>query len=101
MSALKNLAKRVGLVGESEVMVQAMNRLLQVAPTDLTVLVTGETGTGKEVFARALHDLSQRKKQPFVSVNCGAIPETLLESELFGAEKGAYTGADATTHRFL
>lgn len=95
MSALKQLAKRVGLVGESEPMIQAMNRLLQVAPTDLTVLVTGETGTGKEVFARALHDLSKRKRQPFVSVNCGAIPETLLESELFGAEKGAYTGADA------
>ena len=74
-------------------MVQAMSRLLQVAPTDLSVLVTGETGTGKEVFAHAVHELSQRKKAPFVSVNCGAIPETLLESELFGAEKGAFTGS--------
>ena len=70
-----------------------MTRLLQVAPTDLTVLVTGETGTGKEVFAHAVHELSTRKKAPFVSVNCGAIPETLLESELFGAEKGAFTGS--------
>ncbi|MBI2795056.1 MAG: sigma-54-dependent Fis family transcriptional regulator [Ignavibacteria bacterium] len=70
-----------------------MTKLLQVAPTDLTVLITGETGTGKEVFAHALHELSTRKKAPFISVNCGAIPETLLESELFGAEKGAYTGA--------
>lgn len=90
---LRQLAIRFGLVGESPAMVQAMARLLQVAPTDLTVLVTGETGTGKEVFAHAVHELSPRKKAPFVSVNCGAIPETLLESELFGAEKGAFTGS--------
>lgn len=90
---LRQIETRFGIVGESPLMVQAISRLLQVAPTDLTVLITGETGTGKEVFAHALHDLSNRKKQPFVSVNCGAIPETLLESELFGAEKGAFTGA--------
>lgn len=90
---LRQLAVRFGLIGESPMMVQAMSRLLQVAPTDLSVLVTGETGTGKEVFAHAVHELSQRKKAPFVSVNCGAIPETLLESELFGAEKGAFTGS--------
>ena len=90
---LRQLAVRFGLIGESPGMVQAMSRLLQVAPTDLSVLITGETGTGKEVFAHAVHDLSQRKKAPFVSVNCGAIPETLLESELFGAEKGAFTGS--------
>ena len=98
---LRQLTTRFGLVGESDVMQQAMSRLLQVAPTDLTVLITGETGTGKEVFANALHDLSQRKKYPFVSVNCGAIPETLLESELFGAEKGAYTGADEKRKGFF
>ena len=98
---LKQLTTRFGLVGESDVMHQAMSRLLQVAPTDLTVLITGETGTGKEVFANALHDLSQRKKYPFISVNCGAIPETLLESELFGAEKGAYTGADEKRKGFF
>ena len=90
---LRQLAVRFGLIGESPVMVQAMTRLLQVAPTDLTVMITGETGTGKEVFAHAVHELSTRKKGPFVSVNCGAIPETLLESELFGAEKGAFTGS--------
>jgi DNA-binding NtrC family response regulator len=90
---LRQLAVRFGIVGEAPVMVSAITKLLQVAPTDLTVLVTGETGTGKEVFAHALHELSNRKKHPFVSVNCGAIPETLLESELFGAEKGAFTGA--------
>lgn len=90
---LTQLATRFGLVGESPLMMQAISRLLQVAPTDLTVLITGETGTGKEVFAHAVHELSQRKKAPFVGVNCAAIPETLLESELFGAEKGAYTGS--------
>jgi transcriptional regulator with PAS, ATPase and Fis domain len=74
-------------------MQEAIQRLQQAAPTDLTVLITGETGTGKEVFANAIHGLSHRKKYPFVSVNCGAIPETLLESELFGHEKGAFTGA--------
>jgi transcriptional regulator with PAS, ATPase and Fis domain len=68
--------------------------LLQVAPTDLAVLILGPTGSGKEVFANALHKLSKRSKFPFVSVNCAAIPETLLESELFGYEKGAFTGAN-------
>lgn len=90
---LNNLETRFGIVGRSPAMTLAIRRLLQVAPTDLTVLVTGETGTGKEVFAQALHGLSKRRKSPFVSVNCGAIPETLLESELFGHEKGAFTGA--------
>lgn len=98
---LRQLATRFGLVGESQAMQTAMSRLLQVAPTDLTVLITGETGTGKEVFASALHELSQRKRYPFISVNCGAIPETLLESELFGAEKGAYTGADERRKGFF
>lgn len=90
---LRQLATRFGLIGESPLMVQALSRLVQVAPTDISVLLTGETGTGKEVFANAVHELSTRKRQPFVSVNCGAIPETLLESELFGAEKGAFTGS--------
>lgn len=98
---IRSLADRFGLVGESPSMVQAMARLLQVAPTDITVLISGETGTGKEVFAHALHELSPRKKYPFISVNCGAIPETLLESELFGAEKGAYTGADEKRKGFF
>jgi|DewCreStandDraft_4_1066084.scaffolds.fasta_scaffold00288_32 DNA-binding NtrC family response regulator len=84
---------KYGIVGNSKPMRDAMQRLMQAAPTDLTVLITGETGTGKEVFANALHGLSKRRKFPFISVNCGAIPETLLESELFGHEKGAFTGA--------
>ena len=98
---IQQLEKRFGLVGRSTPMLAAMTKLIQVAPTDLTVLLTGETGTGKEVFAQSLHALSTRKRSPFVSVNCGAIPETLLESELFGAEKGAYTGADEKRKGFF
>lgn len=98
---LQQLEQRFGLVGSSIPMATTMAKLVQVAPTDLTVLLTGETGTGKEVFAQSLHAMSMRKRYPFVSVNCGAIPETLLESELFGAEKGAYTGADEKRKGFF
>lgn len=74
---------------------------MQAAPTDLAILITGETGTGKEVFANAVHGMSKRSKYPFVSVNCGAIPETLLESELFGHEKGAFTSANEQRKGFF
>ncbi|MCX7879812.1 MAG: sigma-54 dependent transcriptional regulator [Ignavibacteria bacterium] len=84
---------RFGLVGASNKMLEIFYTIQQVAPTDLNVLIMGETGTGKEVVANAIYQLSKRRKYPFVSVNCGAIPETLLESELFGHEKGAFTGA--------
>ncbi len=84
---------RYGIIGKSRLMTEVIQKLVQAAPTDLTVLITGETGTGKEIFAKALHGLSNRNKSSFISVNCGAIPETLLESELFGHEKGAFTGA--------
>jgi len=92
-STLDLLKNRFGLVGASPKMLEVFRTILRVAPTDLNVLITGETGTGKEVIANAIHQLSKRKKYPFISVNCGAIPETLLESELFGHEKGAFTGA--------
>jgi DNA-binding NtrC family response regulator len=90
---LKLLLERFGIVGRSRAMGEAIDILLQAAPTDLSVLITGETGTGKEIFARAIHGLSKRKDAAYISVNTGAIPENLLESELFGHEKGAFTGA--------
>ena len=81
------------IIAESEEMKQAVELAMKVAATDVTALITGESGSGKELIARAIHKMSDRKDNPFVSVNCAAIPETLLESELFGYEKGAFTGA--------
>jgi len=81
------------LVGESPELVECLRLVERVAPTDSTVLILGETGTGKELIARALHELSPRREGPLVSVNCAALPETLIESELFGHERGAFTGA--------
>ncbi len=81
------------LVGSSRKMRDIFSMIEQVAPSNVSVLVTGESGTGKELVARALHELSPRKPKPFVAVNCAAIPETLIESEIFGHEKGAFTGA--------
>lgn len=86
-----------GIIGNSEAMLHACRLAEKVGPTNATVLLLGETGTGKELFARALHRLSPRRDGPFVAINCAAIPETLLEAELFGYEKGAYTGAHKQT----
>jgi two-component system NtrC family response regulator len=82
-----------GLITAAPAMLQICRHVERVAGTDITVLLLGESGTGKEVVARALHDLSPRASKPFVAINCGAIPENLLESELFGHEKGSFTGA--------
>jgi len=82
-----------GIVGSCEPMQALFNKISKVAPTDATVLIQGESGTGKELVARALHSQSTRRGAPMISVNCAAIPETLIESELFGHEKGAFTGA--------
>ena len=82
------------LLGRSPLLRDALTRAAQVAPTESTVLVTGESGTGKELVARAIHHASARADGPFVAVNCAALPDTLLESELFGHERGAFTGAD-------
>jgi len=82
-----------GLIGDSTQMQDVFRMIRRVGPSDVPVLITGESGTGKELVARAIHRQSLRKEQAFVAINCGAIPETLLESELFGYEKGAFTGA--------
>ncbi len=83
-----------GIVGKSSAMLEVYSLIKKVASTDFSVLITGESGSGKELCARAIHRLSKRKDKPFISVACSAIPETLLESELFGYEKGAFTGAE-------
>ncbi|MBW1910988.1 MAG: sigma-54-dependent Fis family transcriptional regulator [Deltaproteobacteria bacterium] len=82
------------IVGQSKSMRAVFYQIIKVAPTDSTVMLLGETGTGKELFASSIHEHSRRKGKPFVAINCAAIPEGLLESELFGHEKGAFTGAD-------
>lgn len=90
-------AKRYGfprIIGDSEAMQRVGREIQQVAATPTTVLLLGESGTGKELFARAIHHLSPRRSAPFIAINCAAIPDTLIENELFGHEKGAYTGAD-------
>ncbi len=81
------------IIGDSPLMQQAKNLLQKVAPSTLTVLISGETGTGKELFSHAIHQLSPRRHKPFIRINCAAIPRELLESELFGYEEGAFTGA--------
>jgi transcriptional regulator with PAS, ATPase and Fis domain len=89
------------IVASSDEMRELTGVVRTVAPTMITVLLTGESGTGKEVFARLIHDLSPRKSGPFITVNCGAIPEGLIESELFGHEKGSFTGASADRKGFF
>ncbi|HLT05672.1 MAG TPA: sigma-54 dependent transcriptional regulator [Pseudomonas sp.] len=86
----------LGIIGSCPPMQDLFGKIRKVAPTDSTVLIQGESGTGKELVARALHNLSLRARAPLISVNCAAIPETLIESELFGHEKGAFTGASAS-----
>lgn len=91
--ALSQQNKLVDLIGESPVMQKVFERIRRVSDTGASVLIQGESGTGKELAARALHKLSSRAPAPFIAINCGAIPESLAEAELFGAQKGAFTGA--------
>ena len=89
-------AKLSGILGKSRALRAVTERIEQVAKSNAPVLIRGETGTGKELFAKAIHELSRRKGKPFIKVNCAALPEGVIESELFGHEKGAFTGAIAT-----
>jgi DNA-binding NtrC family response regulator len=89
----RRLQERTGIIGESAPIQEVLVKIEQMAPVSSTVLIQGESGTGKELVAKAIHDLSPRRGQAFIAVNCAALPETLLESELFGHEKGAFTGA--------
>lgn len=98
---LNDVEKRRQIIGESAKMQEVFELVGKVAPTDATVLILGESGTGKELIARSLHELSQRSEKIFLSINCGALPETLLESELFGYEKGAFTGATTSKQGFF
>ncbi len=93
MKDLLNIKQRFGIIGNYEGLNRAIDIAVQVAPTDLSVLITGESGTGKEVFPQVIHNYSIRKHGPYIAVNCGAIPEGTIDSELFGHEKGAFTGA--------
>lgn len=89
----QNIKQRFGIIGNSPLLNRAIDIASQVAPTDMSVLITGESGSGKEVFSHIIHQLSARKHGPFIAVNCGAIPEGTIDSELFGHEKGSFTGA--------
>ena len=89
------------IVGESRPMLKLKALAKKMAKIDSDILITGESGTGKELFAHAIHNYSNRREFPFIAVNCAAIPETLLESELFGYEEGAFTGAKKVGNRLL
>lgn len=89
----QEIKQRFGIIGTSPLLNRAIDIARQVAPTDITVLITGESGSGKEVFSHIIHQMSARKHGPFIAVNCGAIPEGTIDSELFGHEKGSFTGA--------
>ena len=93
MADTQSIKNRFAIIGNSPALNHALNVATQVAATDLSVLITGESGVGKEVFSQIIHALSARKHNPFIAVNCGAIPEGTIDSELFGHEKGAFTGA--------
>jgi len=91
---IQDIKNRFGIIGSSPLLDRAIDIAMQVSPTDLSVLITGESGTGKEVFPQIIHQLSSRKHGQYIAVNCGAIPEGTIDSELFGHEKGSFTGAN-------
>src|SRR5678810_677077 len=93
MADIQSIKNRFGIIGNAQALNHAMNVAIQVSATDLSVLIVGESGVGKESFSLIIHALSARKHNPFIAVNCGAIPEGTIDSELFGHEKGSFTGA--------
>lgn len=96
MESIQAVKQRFGIIGNNPKLNRAVEKAIQVAPTDISVLVTGESGVGKESIPKIIHSLSHRKHSKYIAVNCGAIPEGTIDSELFGHEKGAFTGATAT-----
>ena len=91
--SINEIKARFGIIGNSSLLEHAINVAKQVATTEISVLISGESGVGKEVFPQIIHQLSPRKHGPYIAVNCGAIPEGTIDSELFGHEKGSFTGA--------
>jgi transcriptional regulator with PAS, ATPase and Fis domain len=96
MENIQPVKQRFGIIGNDPKLNRAIEKAVQVAPTDISVLVTGESGVGKESIPKIIHSLSHRKHAKYIAVNCGAIPEGTIDSELFGHEKGAFTGASST-----
>src|SRR5690606_5727074 len=96
MENVQTIKQRFGIIGNNQKLNRAIEKAIQVAPTDISVLVTGESGVGKEAIPKIIHSLSHRKHGKYIAVNCGAIPEGTIDSELFGHEKGAFTGATQT-----
>ena len=96
MESVQAIKQRFGIIGNDAKLNRSIEKAIQVAPTDISILVTGESGVGKEVVPKIIHQLSHRKHGKYIAVNCGAIPEGTIDSELFGHEKGAFTGATQT-----
>src|SRR5579871_2003326 len=92
-SEVQSIKQRFGIIGNAPMLNHAVRVAMQVAPTDMSVLITGESGSGKESFSKIIHNLSHRKHGQFIAINCGSIPEGTIDSELFGHEKGSFTGA--------
>src|ERR1041385_8468393 len=93
-AVIQSIKQRFGIIGNAPMLNHAVHVAMQVSATDLTVLITGESGSGKESFSKIIHNLSHRKHGQFIAINCGAIPEGTIDSELFGHEKGSFTGAN-------
>lgn len=101
MESIQATKQRFGIIGNSAALNRAVEKAIQVSPTDISVLVTGESGVGKESIPKIIHQLSHRKHNKYIAVNCGAIPEGTIDSELFGHEKGSFTGATATRNGYF